>query len=76
MTKEQLDKYEELSKAVAVAHDNLSGEMLLLAQMGIRQSENVLDYVSRVENAVASINACKRELAKASGDKTAFVRAV
>jgi hypothetical protein len=76
MTNEQLTEYERLDNAVQVAHDNLTGEIILLAQMSIRKNENVLDYVSRVENAVASINACKRELAKASGDKTAFLRTV
>jgi len=76
MTNEDLDMYEELSKTVDLAQDKLTGEILLLASMGIRRNEPVDEYVLRVENEIASIKACKRELKQVQDFRKSFLLTV
>jgi len=76
MTNEDLDMYEELSKTVDTAHDNLTAETLLLASMAIQRKETVSEYILRIENAIASIKACKRELQRAEDFRKSFLLTV
>jgi hypothetical protein len=73
MTNEQIDKYEELSKAVDIAHENLSDAIFRLCAVQKLHDESVYSFSSRIEEACNNVQLYRRYLMEAQGKKRAFV---
>ena len=73
MTKEQLDRYEELSDAVELAHELLTEAMLQLAMVDPHRDEKPKIYLQRMESCFSEIGYWRKRLAEAKATKKAFV---
>jgi hypothetical protein len=76
MTNEQIDKYEELSKAVDIGHENLSDAMFHLLAVEKLADESIDSFVKRIESASNNVQLYRRLLADAQGKKRSFVMAL
>lgn len=73
MTKEQLDRYEELSDAVELAHELLTEAMLQLAIVRPRDVEKPKSYLQRMESFFSEVAYWRRRLDEAKAAKKAFI---
>jgi hypothetical protein len=73
MTKEQLDRYEELSDAVELAHELLTAAMLQLAIVRPGNVEKPIAYLHRMDSCFREGAYWRKRLAEAKAAKKAFI---